>query len=136
MNAQESFLGIMSILLVFNWLYVSANPEVTNSMVLGVVTGLVATSIGISVIAGLQIVGTGLNSASIKIIFGVSTLLQILFSLNFVVADVEVVLGLGLINNLFNAFSGGDLFGLGFIISTFFGIIALVSGLFVITGGQ
>lgn len=135
MTGSEIFIGIMTILLVFNWLYVSANPLLTNTMLLGTVTGLVTTAIIVSIVTGIQVVGSGFNGSSVKILFGVCALLQILFSLNFVIADIQVVIGLGLINNLFVAFSGGDFFGLGFFISTVFGIIALVSGLLVIIGG-
>ena len=136
MKATGIFLSVMTILLIFNWLYVSAYPTSTNIMLFGAVTGLVTISVVTSIVAGLQVLGSGFNGESIRILFGVTALIQILFSLNFEIEDIHVIIGLGLINNLFNAFSGGDFYGLGYFITTVFAILSLVSGILIIVGSD
>lgn len=132
MRATELFITVMAILTIFNFIYCVANKNVVNTMVVGGITSLIATAIMLSVVAGIQVLGSGLNSASIKILFGVSALLQILFQIQFTIGTQNFSIGLGLINNVFNAFNSGDLFGIGLFVSTVFGVLALVSGLIVV----
>ena len=130
MKAGSIFLSIMLVLIIFNFMYIQTLPDKTNMIVLGAIMGLVSSVLVIGVVGGIQILGTGLNGESIKIMFGVGTLLNILFQIN--IGGFPI--GLGLINNLLNTFVGGDLWGLGYLLATSIAIMALLSGLMIILG--
>ena len=126
---EEVFITILSGLVLFNFVYVMGNPDIDWNLGIGALTGMLATIIATGIISGIQIFGSGLNPESIKIIFGVCSLLNILFQIN--VGGFPV--GIGLINNLFNLFPSST--GLGFIVCSIISIIVLVSGLMIIIGG-
>ena len=131
MKAQAVFISSILVLSLFNFIYVSSTPEKINNMSLGAITGSMVLIISIAVIGGFTLFGSGLSSASVKIIFGVGALLNILFKI-----DISgFPIGLGLMNNIFEVFTCGDLLGLGLFIATIFSIITLVSGLIIIIGG-
>lgn len=126
------FIGIFSILFIFNVIYIQMSPETTLDLYLGAMTGLVASSIAVGILGGIQVLGTGLNSESIKILFGTSTLLNALFSINI----AGYPLGLGLATNVISVFDATEGVGLGFVIATGLSLLALVSGLIIIIGGD
>jgi hypothetical protein len=135
--ASSVFLSGMLILLLFNWVYVQTLAIPINTIVLGAITGFLASIISVAILSGIQVLGTGLDSASIKILFGVGSLLNILFQVN--IAGFPI--GLGLMNNMMDAFSfapDSGTFGLslGFFISTVLTIMILVSGVMIIQGGE
>ena len=145
MKAQEIFISSILVLLFFNFIYISSTPNKVNTMTIGAITGLLTLVIAVGVIGGLQILGSGLNSASIKIIFSVGVLVNIMFRIEmkgvmitlagYPLTQTHLAIGLGLMNNLYEVFSQGDLLGIGFFITTVFSIITLVSGLIIIIGG-
>jgi len=99
--------------------------------IIGGAIALVASSVVAVVVGGLNIFGSGLTSSSVRILFGVSVLLSLLFQINV----VHIPVGLGLINTLFEAFgsgSGGVFSMLGFVICLLFSLVTLVSGLIMI----
>lgn len=126
------FTSVFAIILLFNMIYVNMNPETTYNIYVGAVTGLIATSISVGVLGGISILGSGLNSESIKILFGTSTLLNALFQIQVGAFPV----GIGLATNIINIFTESDFVGLGFFISTALAVIALISGLIIIIGGS
>lgn len=131
MKAGEIFISSIVTLSIFNFIYVSSTPSKINNMGIGALTGLLTTIIAVGIISSIQILGSGLNSASIKIIFGVGFLVNILFK----VEIGGLPIGLGLMNNLYEVFMAGDLLGIGFFITTVFSFITLVSGIIIIIGG-
>ncbi len=127
---KSVFVVIFTIFLIFNVFYVIMYPTTTNVMTVGAVTGLVGTIIGTAVIGGIQIFGSGLNSESVKIVFGVGTLLNLLFRIEF--PQLNINLGLGLATNIIDVFTTGDLYNIGFYFASGMALIGLVSGLMVI----
>lgn len=131
MNSGMVFLSCLSVLLIFNWIYVAMYPSVTWNLTVGAVTGFVGTILALGIISGIQLFGSGLSGTSIKIIFGVGTLLNILFQIT--IGGFPI--GMGLANNVLSSFSGGDIIGIGYFLTTIICIITIVSGLMVIIGG-
>lgn len=132
MNASTVFMFCMVTLLIFNFIYVSSTPQQLQIITIGAVVGFIAEILAIGIIGGVQIFGSGLNPASIRILFGVATLLNLLFQIN--IGGFPI--GIGLLNNVFNIFSSGsDFLGLGLFIVTVLGLLTFVSGLLVIVGG-
>lgn len=131
MNASTVFIFCMITLLIFNFIYVSSTPQQLQIITIGALIGFIAEILAIGVISGVQILGSGLNPASIRILFGVATLLNILFQVN--IGGFPI--GIGLLNNVFTVFSNGDFLGLGLFITTVLGLVLITSGLIVIVGG-
>lgn len=154
MRPSELLISVMAILMVFNFIYIAAFPDIANTMILGSIIGLVVTVLIVCIVGGVQVLGSGLSGTSIKMIFGIAILFNILFQINLpswifgiisVVATVagygintnlSIPIGMGLTNNIFNAFANGDLWGLGFFVATTLSIVALVSGIMVIMGAS
>jgi len=130
MNPSSLFIFSMLVMLMFNVVYGFASPTTTFTLIVGAVTGFIATIILVGVVSGIQILGSGLNSASIKILFGVGTILNLLFQVS--IAGFPV--GLGLATTMINAFNSSELFGLGFLITTILCVMTLASGLMVVIG--
>lgn len=129
MNSSGLFISCFIIIITFNLFYVTVNPTEVYNLTIGGVSGFVVQILGIAILSGVNALGSGLNAQSTKIIFGVGTILNILFQLQF----WEITLGFGLINNLINAFSGSPTFIT--IIIGVFAIITLFSGLLTVLGG-
>ena len=131
MLATSMFLSSLFLMFVFNVGYIMANPSAVNNMLLGSITGTLSVVVSVGVISGIQILGSGLNSMSIKIIFGITALLNMLF-------QVDVLgfpIGLGLVNNLINVFNPTDMLGLGFFFASGLAIMSVVSGIIIVLGG-
>lgn len=124
------FVTCVMIMIIFNVIYVSAHPDLGNNMTVGAVTGLVGTALATGILAGIQVLGTGLNDESIKIMFGMGAIVNILFQINI----GELPLGLGLANNMINAFSPSEAGGLGYFIAGGLAIVTLICGLLTIVG--
>lgn len=130
MDATEIFISVMIILLIFNVYYVFSFPESTWNLTVGAITGFLAVILTIGIISGIQVLGSGLSESSIKILFGVGSLLNVLFQIN--IGGFPI--GLGLVSNVLSVF-GMEFFGLGMILTSILGILAFVSGLIIVTGG-
>ena len=131
MNAQEMFISVMIILLIFNIYYTFTFTEAVWSLTIGALTGFIAVILAVGIISGVQVLGSGLTGESIKIMFGCGALLNILFQINI----FGFPLGMGLVTNVLSVF-GSEFLALGIIITSVLGMIAFVSGLIVITGGS
>lgn len=132
MKAQAMFISGLAVLLIFNVVYISLYPSVIWYATIGALTGFVALILGIGVISGINIFGSGLNSASVKILFGASAILNLLFQIN--IAGFPV--GMGLANNLIFSFGTTNfLDSMGFFLSLIFSVMILASGLVIIQGG-
>lgn len=125
------FLTMVTILILFNAIYVIASPEASNIMYLGALTGLISTVLAVGVISGIQFLGSGLNSESIRIIFSVGAILNMLFRIS--IAGFPV--GIGLVNNIMSIFSPTDFAGLGYFAVSIISIITLISGIITVVGG-
>lgn len=121
---KSIFIIVMSIFLLFNTIYTLMNPSALNTMVIGAFIGLIATVVGLGVISGITILGSGLNAESIRILFSVGTLLNFMFQ----VTIAGFPIGIGLANNILNIFLNNDFYGLGIAISMGLSVIAIVSG--------
>lgn len=126
------FIPVFLIILLFNMIYVNMTPETTYNIYLGAITGLLASTIAVGIIGGVQILGSGLNSESIKILFGTSTLLNVLFQIQ--ISGFPI--GIGLATNIVDIFTESDFIGIGFFLSTALALLALISGLIIIVGGS
>jgi len=131
MNAQEMFISVMIILLIFNIYYTFTFTEAVWSLTIGALTGFIAVILAVGIISGVQVLGSGLTGESIKIMFGCGALLNILFQINI----FGFPLGMGLVTNVLSVF-GSEFLALGIIITSVLGMIAFVSGLIIITGGS
>jgi len=131
MNASETFLGCIIVLFALNILYYFITPESLMLITVGGLLGFISQVIAVGILGGIQILGSGLNSQSIKILFGVTTLFNILFRID--LAGYPV--GIGLLNNVFNIFSEGDFLGFGTLIVTTLGLLTIITGLMILTGG-
>lgn len=121
------------ILGLYNLFYIVMFPTEVWTMTIGVVIGFIGTILAVGVISGINILGSGLNSSSIKILFGSASLLNFMFQIN--IGGFPIGLGFG--NNLLNSF-GTDSFleAIAFILSLIFILVILISGLLTITGGS
>ncbi|MEM1793324.1 MAG: hypothetical protein QW794_03995 [Thermosphaera sp.] len=136
MKAQSVFLTCMFVLFVFNvFVWLAGLGDVVKDIIGGIIGLLIAAVIGI-VLAGINILGSGLTGTSVRMLFGIATLIFILFQ----IPIPGFPIGLGLANNLFMTFaSAGGLIGVfGFIISFVLCTLALLSGIIMLvsTGGS
>ena len=130
MKAQGIFLGSLMVLVIVNILYAMSQPSGVWTMTIGAISGFIGLIVGIGVLTGINVFGTGLTGASVKIVFGLASLLNLMF-------QVEILgypVGMGLLNTLFNVFAEGDLFLIGFIVSVVMMFSILGSGLILIMG--
>lgn len=132
---EEIFVSIFGILLLYNIGYVLIVPTSTFSMGLGVLVGFIVTVLGIGALSGVTFMGTGLNEVSVKIIFTVASLLNLMFSIQISLFGYTLPVGLGLITNLYSSFTVNDMFGIGLMLSTVLGGLVLVSGIMIAIGG-
>jgi len=98
------------------------------------VIGLIVSVGVIAVASGIQIFGSGLNSESIHLIFGIATILNVLFNVHF----GPIGIGIGLINPIFVVFALGTAPGflllMGWFLATGLALTALVSGVMAVSG--
>lgn len=138
MNASEVFIILMVVLMVFNFAYVTMIGDIgttLGNMAMGGILGIVIPIVVVAVLSGTNIVASGLNSASTKMIFGVGVLLGLLFQISFTVATFTITLGMGLLTNVFSVFNMTDFFGIPFFMTAILGIALFVSGLLTFSGG-
>jgi hypothetical protein len=91
---------LIVIMLMFNFIYAVSNPDVTNNIVLDSLIGLITGSVVTGIISGITLFGSGLNSESVRIIFGITSFMNILFKIN--LSGYQIGLGLG--RNMIDAF--------------------------------
>lgn len=130
MDASDTFITIMLILLLFNVYYTFSVTSAVWSLTIGAITGFMVLILATGIIVGITFFGTGLSNESIKILFGCGALLNVLFQIT--ISGFPI--GLGLATNVLSCF-GGEFLGLGVIITSVLAILGFVSGLIVITGG-
>ncbi len=128
---KSIFITGLAILIIFNFIYCTMTPDVVNIMYVGALTGLIASVVATVILAGINVFGTGLTGESIRIVFSISTLLNMLFKIS--IAGVSI--GIGLINNILEIFTPTQFAGIGYFISSTLSIMILASGLMVIIGG-
>lgn len=131
MGAQNTFITVMCVLLIFNVTYALATPDVGLDLLLGGALGLITTGLVAGVVSGINILGSGLTGVSVRLLFGVATLLNILFKISIAGFDV----GLGLASNVIEVL-GTELMGLGFIVGGLLAMLGLATGLMMIIGGE
>lgn len=137
-DERSIFLTGLSILIIFNVAYFLSRPAAEQTVLItqmgrdGVI-GLIVTVGAVAVLSGTNVLGSGLNTESVKLLFGIATLLNVLFSINF----GPIGIGIGLVNPLFTVFilgAGGFLMLLGFLVATGIALMVLVSGIVIIQG--
>lgn len=138
MNSQEIFIILMVTLLVFNFCIVSLSGDpqtfLLNLSIGGVLTVVLAGMIA-AVASAINVLGSGVNPAGTKIIFGFAVLLGILFQITFNIGTASIPLGIGLLTNVFGVFNITDFWGIPFFLTAIIGVTILVTGLQSITGG-
>jgi hypothetical protein len=133
MKTQAIFMSGIIVLLLFNMVYVVSEPDALWTLTVGAVTGFIASVLAVGVISGINILGSGLSGISVKILFGVATILNMLY-------QVEIAgfpLGMGLASNLTAIFTSGDslLQFFGYLVATVFSIVMLITGVMFVQGG-
>lgn len=143
-NAQEVFLGLVTVLVFFNAFYYVVYPEQTSNLVIGAITTFLVLGMVLGVLGAIQIIGSGLNSTGTKILFGTIAIFEICFQFTIpswvlsaspyfaTIFNNGLPIGMGLINNVLIVFSIGDLLGIGMIISTIMMILIMTSGILTI----
>lgn len=138
MNSQEIFITLMVALLIFNFCIVSLSGDpqtfLLNLSIGGVLTVVLAGMIA-AVASAINVLGSGVNPAGTKIIFGFAVLLGILFQITFSIGTASIPLGMGLLTNIFGVFNMTDFWGIPFFLTAILGIVVLVTGVQTITGG-
>lgn len=132
LEATDIFLSGILILLLFNVAYILIIPSALWNITTGAITGFLLTLVAIATVSGISILGSGLNSASIKILFGFGSIISILYSVE--IAGLR--LGMGLATNVLASFSssGGGLETFGFLFVSILSLMILISGLIMIQG--
>lgn len=135
MAEKEIFLTVMSIFLVFNIIYIQINPTATNTMVIGGILGtlgaIIMTAVGIAILSGIKVLGSGVSDISVKIIFSFLVIMNILFRLDYDTFSI----GMGLATNMMSTFSvGHDLLNFGVLLSSGLAIVAFISGMMIVVG--
>jgi hypothetical protein len=131
LKAQGIFLGSLIVLVIVNILYSMSQPSGIWTMTIGAISGFIALIVGGGVLLGINVFGTGLTGASVKIAFGMASLLNLMFQIEILGYPV----GMGLLNTLFDVFAVGDFYLIGFIISVVMMLSILGSGIIIIIGG-
>lgn len=156
MNSEDVFLTGMIVLVMVNIFIWGTSIEnfSFNNVAFSIISGELVIALTVGVIGGLNILGTGLNSSSTKIIFAVASLMNIMFSIKiggtgssfappeagyrpggvFSIDGNGFQFGLGLATNVINLFSNSanDFYGLGYMISWLFALVVFASGLIII----
>jgi hypothetical protein len=133
MKSGAIFLGGLLVMFIFNVFYVVMQPEALWDLTAGAITGFIASILAIGVISGINILGSGLSGTSVRLLFGISSLLTMMFS----IPIAGFPLGMGMANNMINTFSeSGDSFitTVGFLLGIGISVMTIVSGVMVISG--
>ena len=129
-------MGCLTVLILFNLGYVWMYPDTATQIGFGFITGFITTVLAVGVLSGVQVFGSGLSDETIKIIFVVASILNLMFQ--FTIPLVNVPIGLGLMNNAYNVFVTGTTVSImgyfGFAIILIMSILVLVSGLMIAVG--
>ena len=147
MDKESIFMGSLISLILFQGFYFLVNPE--EALLLGVnaLMGFVVSGVIIGIVAGATGATIGLNSTSIKILFIVTTIINLMFSLDIVLPNwiqllygqESIAVGMGLLYpttwNIFIVSGMGFLGYVGFMTITLLMVITLVSGLLISVGG-
>jgi hypothetical protein len=134
MRTGEIFVTCMITLILFNFFYYAITGRNWQIDIIGGVAGFLTLVAGVSIIAGIQFVGSGVNTEGIKILFGFGCLLNLLFQIK---VGHGFPMGFGLLTNVFDAFtSSSDFLGFGVFITSVLGLTIIISGLLVIVGGS
>lgn len=143
MDARELFLSILMVLLLFNVTYFLSVPAVEQAVLLnqwawGGLSTLLLLASSFLIVKGVSLFGTGIefNESGVRMLFGIITILNVLF--NFSIASLGINVGIGLINPMLELFvmeSGASLIQmLGFFLATGIAIAAFLSGVMAIQG--
>lgn len=127
---EYGFSIIMLIFILFNVVYIMAYPDTIFEFTYEKIIGFIASIIVVGALTGITIFGSGLQETSIKIIFVVVAIVNMLFQVD--IAGFPI--GLGLATTMFNVFSESDLMlvsglGLGTIITTTMTGLAILWGM-------
>lgn len=121
-------ISLIAIMLLFNFIYATTSSEVTNNIVVGAVTGLLTTSIVTGVLSGFTLFGSGLNSESVKIVFGTTAFINILFQIN--LGGYPIGLGLG--TRMISVFEPNTMAGIPYFGSWLVVILTLIMGIMIL----
>ena len=139
MKPSSVFLSTIFTLLIFNFIYYAVYPITTLGSLVGIVLGFIPVIVLVGVVAGINVLGSGLNTFGTKALFTIGALLNILFSIPISIeviagTKIEVQVGLGLLTNVLSVFQEGDLYGFGLIIVIIMGLTCFISALMMIVG--
>lgn len=130
-RASAVFITCMVIFIMFNVFYVMVYPETINLLDMSWITSVIPLIVAAVLLTGIEVLGTGIRGTSIKLLFGILALINIMFQIN--IGGYPV--GLGLAQNMLLVFSTmGDWFGIGFFITMGLILASLASGMMLILG--
>lgn len=125
MNAKSIFIGMFMVVLVVNFIYISATPTRLFDMGFGALVGF-ALSILPIIALGTSIMGSYiLSDQSQKILISLVFFLNLMFQ----VEVYEIYIGMGLMNNVYLALGGETFLSIGFLVTSFLTAIIFVTGL-------
>ena len=129
MFASGIFISCIAVLLVFN--------AITGATIFNIDSflGLLAIMVPIIIISGVNILGSGLSDITMKEIFGVGILIAVLIKLD-LPPPFPFDLGLGLGTNAITLFPVAELGGIPFFTITSIVVIAFLSGIILVLGGE
>ena len=78
---ETIFISSLTILFIFYSFYCIANPTFINPMTIGVISGFIIEVVVIALLAGVNVVSSGLSDVSIKAIGVIGTIVNILFQI-------------------------------------------------------
>lgn len=130
MGASGTFITCMAILIIFNIIAIPGNVFSITSFL-----GLLVIVVPIVILAGIQILGSGISTSASNQIFAIVTLLAILAKLD-LPAPFPIDLGLGIGTDAISVFPITDMGGIPFFVITGIVVIAFVSGIMMIIAGD
>jgi len=152
MRADETFIALMTGLLIFNFIYFSLTGNVMQFLLnisIGTLITLIISAVVFSILSSISVVveflasgaAVSMNPMGTRIIFGISVMLGLLFQIKIPLFTMgtttfDLPIGVGLLSNVFNVFSISDLYGIPFFMVCIIGIILIVSGFQMMLGGS
>lgn len=104
------------------------------------ISGLIAfvgAGVGVAAVGGFELIGSGLDTESIRITFAAIMLFGLLIRIPIVhIGSFNLGFGFGLSNTLFDVFTQGDFLTIGWTISLLLTITCFFTGILILIGAE
>jgi len=126
---SEGFSKLFYSMFLLNILFAILNPSFFANL-FGSIVGTVITILTVTILAGLNLLSSGLSSTSIKYLLSVMLVLGIFFRFNYGIEKlgINISIGIGLLNNVNELLSEVPV--IGFPIALLISVLTVVSGIF------